>query len=189
MHNLHLCVVRAATAKEAEEKVEQKISGWGDANNWRAICGSVSEDNEVHFSGDESYSPSRLGLTTVAKINAWFGKLIDEPYFMADECRKILGQLATQPEQVPLTSILSAQCYLNHLLQVGNVKTALRRNSTRRFLGGGLPPESEAKADVFRISFYGWDLSEVGITHLDRCDLSDENCGGKRYVVFVDMHS
>lgn len=70
MHNLHFVVTRAESPQDACDNVETFISDFGNDNNYRTICGCVSEKNKV-FINDSSgrYSPRDTGYTTIAKIN------------------------------------------------------------------------------------------------------------------------
>ena len=58
MHNLHILVTRAHSATQAEDDVKSYLDGWGDEDNWRTICGSVSQDNEVHDTLAGRYRPA-----------------------------------------------------------------------------------------------------------------------------------
>jgi len=66
MHNCHFYVVEAASGEDACEMVESSISDWGNENNWRVICGAVSEYNEVFARLEGRYIPEEnsniLGL-------------------------------------------------------------------------------------------------------------------------------
>ncbi len=70
MHNLHLVVVNAENAKDAMHNAEMAIFEWGNENNWRTMCGAVSENDEMVATGngplaititalDWSYEPFR----------------------------------------------------------------------------------------------------------------------------------
>ena len=67
MHNLHYVVVKAETGEEACSEVESSIEDFGNENNWRNICGAVSQDNEVYKSLDGRWKPE--DDDTIEKIN------------------------------------------------------------------------------------------------------------------------
>jgi len=45
MHNLHIGRVNADTHEEASEIVEERLSTWGDDDNWFSICGSFCKED------------------------------------------------------------------------------------------------------------------------------------------------
>ena len=57
MHNLHFILVRASSGEKACQDAENQIIDFGTDNNWRTMCGAVSEDNEVYDAGDGRYEP------------------------------------------------------------------------------------------------------------------------------------
>ena len=80
-HNLHLVVIKADSAEDACNSVENEIIDFGNDNNWRTICGSVSEDNEVFISEDNAGFMENM--ETIEKINAFIRK--DLSALMNDE--------------------------------------------------------------------------------------------------------
>jgi hypothetical protein len=43
MHNLHFVITTADSPEDACNNVETLISDFGNENNWRTVCGCVSE--------------------------------------------------------------------------------------------------------------------------------------------------
>jgi 2,4-dienoyl-CoA reductase (NADPH2) len=69
MHNLHFIVVRSSSGEEACKQAENEIIDFGTDNNWRTMCGAVSQDNEVYDAGDGRYRPAETDYTTIEAIN------------------------------------------------------------------------------------------------------------------------
>jgi len=67
-HNLHLIVVRAESGLDACNEAEDLLFDFGTENNWRSMCGAVSEDNEVYLNGEGRYEPDEKS-DTIEKIN------------------------------------------------------------------------------------------------------------------------
>lgn len=187
MHNLHLCVVRAASATEAESEVEGYIAGWGDEDNWRTICGSVSAKDEVHITGDGRYPPD-VGMT-IAGVNAMFASWVQHPEI------GIMGiDLGPAIKEV-LQGVVAGHAY--------EQKEAFKLYTLERYIHGlyerarnGLNVPGTVP-DVFKHEFYNGDFDECGVTHcgdISEPELKDSDPPGLKdsgdlYVVFVDMHS
>jgi hypothetical protein len=189
MHNLHLCVVRAKNAVEAEETVDEAISDWGGENNWRSICGSISEKNEVHISGEGRFPPG--DNDTIADVNKMFNGWVGHPEIGA------MGIDSGSTIKETLQKIIDGQAF--------DQKSAHKLNTVQRYIGAlyeravnGLTAGGEP--DVFTHEYYARSLNECGVTHIgDPNDTEQQDDGepndskqqddGDRYVVFVDMHS
>ncbi len=66
MHNLHFILVRASSGEKACQDAENQIIDFGTDNNWRTMCGAVSEDNEVYDAGDGRY---RISVSSPLRCN------------------------------------------------------------------------------------------------------------------------
>ena len=164
MHNLHFITTKAKSPQEACDNVKIMISDFGNENNWRTICGCVSEKNKVYNCNDGRYSPKDTGYTTIAKINRVINKWIKHPYY-GDKAKK---KLAKAKKKINLSTwdsslLFSLERLAKHLYE------AL--------------PYKDKKFNVLKDCFYSWQLDECGVTQ-------DENENeGRLYVVFVDIHS
>lgn len=177
MHNLHLCVVRAANAEDAEDAVESALEDWGDENNWYTICGSVSEDDVVHTTDEGRYCPDELN--SIVGINEWFRRLVGSPHIgvfdnddsqaIFDTLRKLLNR-ETMHDWLPLYRLRQ---YIQHL------EAAAYADLTK----------PDIVLNVLEHEFKCWDLAEVGVTHINEPNAHANKDNGKLFVVFVDMHS
>ena len=168
MHNLHFYVVKADNAKNACSEVDSLIDSFGDENNWRTICGCVSEDNEVHDIGKGDtfggrYIPSDMNLTTIESIN----KLVAG--WLGDEVRysMIIKKLKESPDFTNKEiwkkhDLWCLEKYANSLYQRYDIGTF----------------------DVLKDSHFAYQYDECGVTQYE-----GEQTTGKKYVVFIDMHS
>jgi|688.fasta_scaffold309193_3 hypothetical protein len=187
MHNLHLCVVRAASATEAENEVESYIAGWGDENNWRTICGSVSAKDEVHITGDGRYPPD--ADMTITKINKMFAGWVEHPEI------GIMGIDLGPAIKEALQAVVDGHVF--------EQKEAFKLYTLERYIhdlyeraGNGLNAPGTIP-NVFEHEYHNGDFDECGVTHCG--DISDSELKdseppelkdrGDLYVVFVDMHS
>lgn len=164
MHNLHLVVVQAESPEDACNIAENGISDYGDENNWRTICGCVSEENEVYVQEDGRYPPDE-DTNTIDKINAWVDGLLSQPNLYSTTA---MQRLKEEPD-------ISKWTDSQELWSLGQYV---------EYLKAGVHHRGE-KFNVFEDSYREWDLDECGVTHLDM----GTDTGQKKYVVFVDMHS
>jgi hypothetical protein len=161
MHNLHFITTKADTAEDACNIVESAISEWGTENNWRVICGCVSEDNEVYDKQEGRYRPD--SDETIQGINQIIENWIKHPTIYAH----------TAVEKMQTESDFSK--WNKHELW------SLKEYAQDLYHKKDMPiPFDVLNTDN---EFYSWSFDECGVTHL----LSEEV--GKKYVVFVDMHS
>jgi len=173
MHNLHLIRVTANDGKEACDIVGSHIEDWGNENNWRTMCGAVSQDNEVYKAYDGRYEPD-ANMDTIAKIN----KMVEgwmKPDWYSDSARKALKR-GKPIEKFNQAELYSLKFYTE---QLGAIVSWKEGKKYRRKKG-----EKVAKGfDVLNEIFREYDYSEFGVTDIDNGD------EGKIWIVFVDMHS
>lgn len=162
MHNLHLAVVKAQNAKEACDFVESEISEWGNENNWRSICGAVSEANEVFINDkDGRYLPGEN--ETIESINAmikeWFN---DGTYTLAIKEKIANGETDfTKWNEHELWLLKMCAEQLHELCTI-----------------------SKDDFSVLENTYYAFQFDQLGVTNM----VNDEE-EGKLFVVFIDMHS
>jgi hypothetical protein len=166
-HNLHLIRVTADTPQEACEEVESYIEDWGTENNWRTICGCVSEHDEVYDNPDETfggrYKPTACGYTTIGKINkAVRGWL--KPDFYHETAIKKLAKGQTNLKKWTTSDLYS-------LRKLAEYHTQLK------YLG-----KAPSKFNVLTDEFYAYEYAECGVTNCENGN------GETTYIVFVDMH-
>ncbi len=164
MHNLHFIVLHANSGAEACERATTFISDWGNENNWREMCGAVSQSNSVYSTGEGRYQPKEN--MTIDDCNniykTWFA---DEGY----------GNVAADKFRAGETNIYEWDNY--ELWSLKHLAEYLCQTHGR----GG----SAIGFDVLRDNFYYCHFDHTGVTQVD--DYIHE--GGERWVVFVDMHS
>ena len=165
MHNLHFFVVKAETGEEAMDITETEIEDWGSEDNWRTICGAVSEKDEVVIANDGRYPPS-AETNTIEKINNvvrnWMGKSD-----FGDGGRKILKKVALgkrKLERIKTQGWWEIKEYAEYMRQ--------RKCS--------VPIK---KFNVLKNEFYPYEYDQMGVTH------SILENDGILWVVFIDMHS
>lgn len=161
MHNIHLVVVKANSHEDAESLVENAIQDWGTENNWRTICGSVSESNTWHNVNDGRWDIDET--TTIESINDMVrGWINDIPLgsILFDEL--LIGK--KKKDDLSFADWYSIKKYAAHM-----------QESTRK-------KDFGKTFDVFLDEFFEWELDKCGVTNL-------YYDGKIRYVVFIDMHS
>jgi hypothetical protein len=161
MHNLHLITINAESSEDACDSVECEIESFGNENNWRAICGCISEDNEVYISDSDfgRYAPAEnMTLADVEKlIKNWAS------HFSCN-ITEILVKFHLDEE-----SLTSMDWFM--FRQYCGFKSEQLDFQNQTF-------------DLWTSEFRSWQLDECGLTNL-----IDSESKEKKYVVFVDMHS
>ena len=166
MHNLHLIVCSADSAQEACDFVEDLIDDWGTENNWKTICGCVSENNEVYDVDiiDEKlkgrYCPTDTGFVSIPLINKFLDEVVN-----SNQYDDIIEKLKTETDLTKWEK-LDLFCLGKYVRKVF---------------------EKPIDIDVFKINYYQYEYDEVGITNwiLD----NETTRSQTKYVVFLDMHS
>lgn len=168
MHNLHYLVTRAETPQEACSQVETEISEWGTDNNWRTICGCISEDNEVYSSGEGRWEPKEKD--TIESINLMVTEWMND-----DDYQKKRFDMCANAENKNPFDWYGAMKYCEQQFQKGTTLSNIKHDKRETF-------------DVLKDEYYSWSLNECGVTLLDYGGLDTEAGGSKLYVVFLDMH-
>lgn len=185
MHNLHFCVVAADSAEAAERAVEAEIENWGDENNWHSICGSVSENDEVHVTGDGRYPPD-AETDTIQKINDFMQmRVTDDNWGSAADALAVMARVVKGDMPENLGGWLVIKQYAERMFNA-------QIHSVGRFAPGN------RTFDVLTDQYMNGDYDDFGVTNMvapgpwdgeDAMELCRLNPERKRYVVFVDMHS
>lgn len=175
MHNLHLIVVKAETGREACENAHTIISDWGDENNWRTMCGAVSEDNETYDARDGRYRPDE-DTNTIDKLNDMVQDWMKESHY--GTTARIKLKRGKKIENFTSSELWSLQKEVEHLYAV---KTVAECKKYKRKNG----EKVSRKFSVLEDEFFQSQYDECGVTRLEEAD--DNN--GKLWVVFCDMHS
>ena len=168
MHNLHYLVTRADTPQEACSQVESEISEWGTDNNWRTICGCISEDNVIHSTGEGRWKPELEN--TIENINLQVTEWMND-----DEYNKSNFDICSRGNSNNAFEWYGAKKYCEQQFQKGMTLNSIKHDKRETF-------------DVLKDEFYSWSLNECGVTSLDVSQLENDG-GSKLYVVFLDMHS
>jgi hypothetical protein len=174
MHNLHFVVVKAESGEEATAEVESCISDWGNENNWRHICGAVSEDNEVYKTGEGRYAPE--DNETIETINTRIAKWLVIP----NVYEELLGN-GQKFEELTASQLNRLRGYIG---EVYEQKLIASNKAARQANGEKLSDTFNVLTDTYR----DYQYDEFGVTDIcDDVDPYSENV--KTWVVFVDMHS
>jgi len=172
MHNLHLVVVRAESGEDACSEAESFLMDWGNEDNWRTMCGAVSQDNEVYKASDGRFEPDD-NTNTIAKINKMVkGWMKGDLY--SETAKKLLAK-GKKVESFNTYQLYSLQQYAKFLYEVKSYKEtkALRRKSGK---------EVSNQFNVLEDEFYSFAYVECGVTQTHSGE-------GKLWIVFCDMHS
>lgn len=173
-HNLHLFVVKADSAEDACNTVEAEVEGWGTENNWRTICGAVSDTGLIYIVEDwspETWSISFQGINNY--VQEHLSNFEDKEQILALLQRHIKNSLPnsvkfildeTNPKEEPLTSQdwFLIKLYVEHMEELVKFKKPF---------------------NIEEDSFHSGEYDNFGVTQLGY----DE--GEHLYVVFMDMHS
>ncbi len=159
MHSLHLITIAADTAENACSEVESMIIDFGNENNWRTICGCISEDDEVYIQEEDVFAPEKkMTITDVEKmVKDWVNNFNYNP-------TEALVKFHLEADVLSSYEWLIIEKYAEH-----------RKN---------LIDYNNIKDDFWHCNYRDWQLTENGVTNL-----VDEREGNKCYVVFIDMHS
>lgn len=172
MHNLHFVVVTAESGEDACGVAQDLIEDFGSENNWRTICGAVSQDNEVYDAQDGRYRPNET-TNTIAKINKVVSGWMESTGF-GDNAKALLAK-GKKIEDFDLQELFSLKCYAEHLYQVKSLKI----HKKHQRLNG---VKVSSKFNVLEDEFYSYSYDECGVTQ-------HQFAVGEIWVVFVDMHS
>lgn len=168
MHNLHLVVTKASSLREACITVQNYIADWGDENNWRTICGCVSEDNETYiYDADGRYLVE--GGITIDHINRMVNGWVEPEEHYKNAFQKVA---TSRSEQDWMTWFLA--------------KEYCDKMSARAML------ENPTAFDVLKHELFYGHYDKNGVTRIENSFLEEEDANDfmhKTYVVFVDMHS
>lgn len=168
MHNLHIGLVYAETGEEACNSVESSIETWGDENNWRTICGAVSEDGNYETE-DGRYPPNVCD--TLDKINEMVRKNWMASSFFGQNGKSHIEKFVKE-KKLNAHEWWEVIQYAKHMESVASVEE-----------------QGDGDFDIRKKhEFMTWKLSECGVTNLgawaDECPE-----GEKLWAVFIDMHS
>ena len=167
MHNLHLAVVRANDPQEACSLVETEISDWGTENNWRVVCGCVSEKNERYYTGEGRWNPVELG-DTIESLNKWVESLMEG------------GLLWQSPKETHKEVKRLMRRFIN-----GQEIEWVNWITLKKFceLQKEVAYFGKKEFNILEHNFFDYNFGENGVTNMiDREE-------GQRYVVYIDMHT
>ncbi len=161
-HNLHLITIRADTPHEACSSVEDNISEWGTDNNWRVICGCVSENNEIYLHNEGGGSWLQPG-TTISDITTMVKNWANNKYKCGDiDIIKLKFKISE--DSLTRREWLMLKKYIDYKYEQFSFNEK----------------EFELWGDTYR----DYQYNEVGLTNM--LDYED---GKYKYVVFIDMHN
>ena len=165
MHNLHFILVKANSGEEACKKAENEIMDFGNENNWRTMCGAVSEDNEIYNAEDGRYRPE-TDYTTIEKINECVSQWIKDSFY-GETAKLKFDKGETNLSEWNGIELWSLSKWAKHLSEASSYK--------------------DREFDILKgDTFYACQFDECGVTDFTY-DTNDD--GDKTWVVFCDMHS
>ena len=164
MHNLHYVRVIANSGEEACQKAESALMDYGTENNWRTMCGAVSEDNVVYNNIDGRYIPIATDASTIEAINDQVNGWLKGSFF---------GETARLKYEKGETNILE----WNDIELWSLSKWSEHMSEAYKF--------KEKSFNVLEDNFYSYKYDECGVSD---CTWSGDG-EGKIWIVFVDMHS
>ena len=165
MHNLHLAVVYAETGEDACSAVECELENFGNENNWRTICGAVSEDGKIYSTNDGRFQPSGEDSSdNIAGINKMVAGWVnsDVEYY-------------SEKAERTATDGSDDQMDWYHLEKFARIKGELAR------LGKPIEEFNVLTDDLFQCHY-----DECGVTNMFYGEQPKDE---KKWVVFIDMHS
>jgi hypothetical protein len=165
MHNIHFVKIKANSGEEACRMADNLLIDFGTENNWREMCGAVSEDNEVYNSGEGRYEPKDTNYQSIEKINETVSKWTKSSFF---------GETAKLKFEKGETNLSEWESY--ELWSLSKLAKHLSEAHSYRNR-----PFDCMKDDTF----FAYQYDECGLTDLTH-SASD---GDKVWFVFVDMHS
>ena len=160
MHKLHLITTKADSPEDACNEVENEIVDFGNDNNWRTICGCISEDNEIYIHEEDGAFAPEKGMRISDIENMIKGQVRSFGY----DATEVLVKFHIDDE------ILSAQDWWL-LKQFCDFKEHQIDFNNEKF-------------NIWEIEYRYWQLDENGLTNFIK-----QSDGDKRYIVFIDMHS
>lgn len=173
MHSLHFIVVRAESGEEACSEAESYIEDWGSENNWRTMCGAVSEDNVVYLSGEGRFQPD-TNSDTIAKINKLVNSWLKVSHY--GQTAKNLLAKGKKVETFNSQQAWSLKEYAEFLIQKSHLK---QRKKFQKEKG----EKVSRSFNVLKDTWFEGHYDENGVTE---CTYENH---GKLWVVFCDMHS
>jgi len=168
MHNLHFIVCNADSGEEACLVAAGYVGDWGDEDNWKTMCGAISEKNEIYDAKDGRNRP--LADDTINFLNKMVGCWARDNRYEEDAMNfmnALVGGAAARPDKLNSQDAWALKRYAERLYQTIDLMKELK----------GKP------YNIFKHSFFAWKFDENGVTNFV------ENEKGKKWVVFMDMHS
>jgi hypothetical protein len=164
MHNLHFIKVHANSGEEACKLAEQSLLDFGNENNWRTMCGAVSQDNEVYNDIDGRYIPISTDYTTIEGINQCVNEWIKGTFY-GETARLKYEKGETNILEWDAIELWSLSKWAEHLSEAYKFK--------------------DKSFNVLEDTFFGYKYDECGVSNNSWCC----NEGDKIWIVFCDMHS
>jgi hypothetical protein len=168
MHNLHLVTIVADSPEDACAEVESFIEDFGNENNWRTICGCVSENDEVHSTEDGRWTPDEE-TNTIDKLNKMVqGWLTPNEYVRGqDVVKEIEG--GKKFDELDNGQLHNLQAYVKEKINIFGLNTE--------------------NFNVLEDEYCSWEYDENGVTYCEWGRKRGRKEKGTKYVVLVDMHS
>lgn len=186
MHNLHLIIINAESAKDAVKEVESHISDWGNENNWRSVGGVASESGNDDI---ENHENGRWGLDFLDEIEG-----LSKEGSCFERTKQYILSLVSEPITIPYVDTYPTvkEAFENLGEKIKNFDPEHGQTSDlwawtngMDFLHNVVGAQRALSKDPNTIpELYSWEFDKCGVT-----DISDGASELGRYIVFLDMHS
>jgi hypothetical protein len=186
MHNLHLILINADTAKDAAEDAKLEITDWGSDDNWRCVGGVASENGADDI---ENHENSRWGLSFIdgdklPQIGTYFQRTI--AYHQQQIRPPIKLEYAPHGEFADFQSALKAVTNELQKLTYSNISQLDLYGAEKniKYLSELFDASKSLESGGEIPEFFSWQFDHNGLT-----DLTAQSEGVQRYIVFLDTHS
>lgn len=175
MHNLHIVVVEATSPENACSTVEDAIMDWGDENNWKTVCGCISNKGEIYNKENGRFSPKDSDIASIEDLNAMCGRWVNAAPYIPEEYK------------LELIACLNGEKEINNPLLWYTLKKMADHYYNKSLFAVSKENKGGGDFDVFTDEYRAYQYDECGITNLDYLNTGDNSA--KKYAVFIDVHS
>jgi hypothetical protein len=178
MHNLHIIVTNASSHEEACLKAETSIEDWGGENNWRTICGSVSNKGNIYSTNDGRYCPEAMldfKNNSVDFIQDAKGTTREEKNLTI--LNRMVSGWSSDPKDTSKLQTIASDLFS------GKDVPSYEIYQLKNYIEHKYSQVNSSGDDVWGSTYREWQLDECGVTNI----VDDES--ETLYAVFVDMHS
>ena len=184
MHNCHYYVVEAISGADACEHVESTLADWGNEDNWRVMCGAVSEYNEVYSTGNGRYCPEDGCSGPALTIEAMNAEIVEslKPELSPSVAAKLAEIAAGKVIFEDGYELLAVQDYIENLYALNSTNHGSYHMLYDSWKG--------YHYDKFGVSVgHGRSKPQNSLDFIKKTDQSFDPESERLWVVIIDMHS